>query len=89
MQKGLISLLLLLPWLENVKLTYGKSWPVNHYQVSNLTFGAWFKVKWGHHTQTAMYLLYVVTWAWNSVSRSHYNFVLSYHHCSGRETVAA
>ena len=38
---------------------------MNLLQVSSLTFDPSFKVKWGHHTKTAMYFLYIGPWAWN------------------------
>ena len=49
-----------------MKITCKKSWPVDLLQVSTLTFDHCFKVKWGHHTQTAICLLYIVTLAFNS-----------------------
>ena len=45
---------------------YKKSWPVNLLQVSNLTFDPCFTVERGYHNKTAIYILYIGPWAWNS-----------------------
>ena len=49
-----------------MKTTCKKSRPMNLLQVSNLPFDHCFKLKWGHHTKTAIYLLYIGPWARNS-----------------------
>ena len=52
-----MSPLVLVLGVQNVKTTYGKSWPGNLLQVLNLTNGLYFKVKLGHHTKKTSYLL--------------------------------
>ena len=54
--KGLISPLPLLLGVWDVKTIFRKSRPWNISQVLNLTFDPCFKVKWGHHTKTSLYL---------------------------------
>ena len=50
-----------------MKTTCKKSCPVKFLSsVSNLTFDPCFKVKWVHHTKTAIYILYTGPWTWNS-----------------------
>ena len=52
----IISLLILLLEVRNVKTTCScrKSWPWNLFQVLDLT--PCFKVKWGRHTKTSLFL---------------------------------
>ena len=49
-----------------MKITYKKTWAVNCFQVSDLTVDSCFKVVWGHHTKTAISLLHIGPWVWNS-----------------------
>ena len=44
-------------WVRNEKTIYRKLWPANLLRVSNLTFDPSFKVKWGHLTKMAIYLI--------------------------------
>ena len=41
-----------------MKTTCRKSWPGNLFQVLNLTFDPCFKVKWGRHIKTSLFLSY-------------------------------
>ena len=40
------------------QLPYRKTWPVNLFQMSKLTFDHCFKVKCDHHMKKILYLLY-------------------------------
>ena len=41
--------------------TCRKSWPGNLFQVLNWTFDPCFKVKWGHHIKTSLFLPFYPT----------------------------
>ena len=53
-------------WASKCENNFWKSWPANLLQVSDLTFDPCFKVECDHQTKTAIYLLYIGLWAWNS-----------------------
>ena len=40
---------------QGLETTKRKSWPENIFQVLNLTFDPFSKVKWGHHTKQFLY----------------------------------
>ena len=61
-QKTLISPLSLVLGVWNGKTISWKSWSANILQVSNLTSAPCFKVMWGHHAKSALYLPYNLFW---------------------------
>ena len=56
-----------------MKITCTKSWTVNLFQVLNLNFDPYFKLKWGYHNKKAIYLPYQ-SWPVNLLLVSNLNF---------------